>query len=418
MASIFDKMNARLPALLRPGSRLRTKAASVKPLVGIKKFALKTVMLAKQLKVLIPRQLRNFASNVYTPKATLRSKLGADVDSALHSRSIRRVDSNTLLEQFKQKGEKYGTEAAKREAKELMDAFVKLQPALEAFISGADARTDRYQQKLTAIEQEFTQGIEHLKDIAWEDMLAFLEGASSEEVTQYQSLHQLVYGTSHVDTGSDVRLNGLKQTVQEINENPGLRREGETTFEAALRIMRTEWSKHKRTVKQQLRTWEDNKDITSARKYQHHLAFLESVESLERMINEPNQDIAREARQHFLGKYGELFGVQGRMPAAAKHLKGLRDADSGSETNSGNDTDSDEDEFYETQTSAEGLGSGDETSGVETETDADAAPKAKKAPKQSGLRRRKKSSIKERNERYNRRAGNKGVSGQTGLDSD
>ena len=61
MASILDKMNARLPALLRPGSRLRTKAASIKPLIALKKFALKTVMVAKKLRLLVPRRAGNFA---------------------------------------------------------------------------------------------------------------------------------------------------------------------------------------------------------------------------------------------------------------------------------------------------------------------------------------------------------------------
>ena len=93
MASIFDKMNARLPALLRPGSRLRTKAASIKPLIALKKFALKTVMAAKKLKLLVPRRASNFAKDLHTPHTSLRSKLGADVDTALHSRSIKQADS-------------------------------------------------------------------------------------------------------------------------------------------------------------------------------------------------------------------------------------------------------------------------------------------------------------------------------------
>ncbi|AMO57243.1 hypothetical protein GZ77_16425 [Endozoicomonas montiporae] len=411
MASIFDKVNARLPALLRPGSRLRTKAANIKPLIALKKFALKTVKLAKKLKVLIPRRARNFASNVYTPKAALRSKLGADFDSAIHNRSIRRTDTGKLVEQFRLKGEKYGTESAKQEAQELMDAFIKLQPALEAFISGADARTERYKGKLSDIEQEFTKGVKHLKDIAWADMLRFLEGKSSEEATKWQSLHQLVFGTSKVKAGSGERLHGLKHFVQEINANPSLKEEGETTFESALRMMTEEWSVHERSVKKQLKSWEKSRDVSSARKYQHHMAFLESVASLKKMTNDFDLNAAREEKQQFLGRYGELFGVQGGVPIASKYLQGLKDIES--DVDSGNETEP-EDDFFTDQADSDNESAGTKKQGDDL---SGSSGFGSETTNRSGLRRRRKTSSRDREVQeqnfYERRS-----SGGSSYDSD
>ncbi|UYM16979.1 hypothetical protein [Endozoicomonas euniceicola] len=403
MASIFDKMNARLPALLRPGSRLRTKAASIKPLIALKKFALKTVMAAKKLRLLVPRRASNFAKDLHTPHTSLRSKLGADVDTALHSRSIKQADPKDILEQFRLKGEKYGTEAAKQEATDLLAAFEKLKPALEKFVEGADVRADRQREAIAKLENKFTDGLAKLKDIAWADMDAFLDSKSSGEVIEYQSLHQLIYGTSHVKTGTGERLPGLKHFVQSVKADPSQRKPVElpngesgmeSEFDAALRLMKEEWIPHGDSVNEQLGRWEDEKHTSSARDHQHYFAFLRSLERLGMMTMDPDKSTALDAKQKFLGQYGELFGIGDSIFAASGGRRRLRHrsatASQEVQKNVQNEVDSglsSEDEYLTTQTQSG------------SETDYESAKEIDE--KGSGLRRRKLRTKGDRDKSYN-----------------
>ena len=318
---------------MRPGSRLRTKAASIKPLIALKKFALKTVMAAKKLRLLVPRRASNFAKDLHTPHTSLRSKLGADVDTALHSRSIKQADSNEIIDQFRLKGEKYGTEAAKQEAADLLAAFAKLTPALKEFVEGADKRANEQRKAMAKLENEFTDGLARLKDIAWADMDAFLDSKSSGEVIEYQSLHQLVYGTSHVKTETGERLPGLKHFVQLVKADPLQRKSvelpnGESSieseFDAALRLMKEEWTSYEDSVNEQLDSWEDAKHTSSARDHQHYSAFLRSLERLGMMTTNPDKSTALDAKQKFLGQYGELFGIGDSIFAASGGRRRLR----------------------------------------------------------------------------------------------
>ena len=321
MASLFDKANTRLPGLLRPFSRLKTKLAGVKPVTAAKHFALWVVKLATVKKLKIGQRADRFASEAQLPHTVMRSQLGMMVDTELHSRKI--AEAEKVEGRFKSLGLKHGTKATKEEAQAMMANLTVLHKALGEYVTQVDEHISVQEKALADVQTEFETEVVNLKKQAWSEFQDFLEGKSAAEIIDNQSVHQLVMGTSYVEVEGGGRLPGLRAVIKDIqNGIDGYEKDaGETDFEAGLRLMKNKWSEHRDEIDEKIIGWEKDMDTTDARKYQHYIAALVSIDRLAAMIDEPNKDAAREARQKFLGTYGEMFGVEGRNDITQKHFQ-------------------------------------------------------------------------------------------------
>ena len=325
MASIFDKANTRLPGLLRPFSRIKTRLAGKKPVTATKHFALWVVKLVTVLRHKIGQRADRFVSETKMPHTAMRTQLGMIVDTRLHQRRIESSDKDSIEKQFETMGLKHGTTATKKEAEKIMTNLTVLQGALGKFVNKVDEHLQNQEAVFGQLQSEFQNGVDQLEQKAWAEFEEFLKGKNAAEITDYQSVHQLVMGTSHVQVGDEPRLPGLKYYITQIKANvAGFEKsEGETDFEAGLRMMKDKWSGHRAKIEDKLIEWKKSKDRTNARRYQHYFAALETIDRLEDMIDRPNSDTARDARQKFLGTYGEMFGVEGRKSVTKKHFDKL-----------------------------------------------------------------------------------------------
>lgn len=325
MAGLLDKVNTRLPGLLRPLSRLKTKLAGTRPVTTAKHFALWVVKLATVKRLKIGQRADRFVSETELPHTVLRSQLGRMVDTELHSRKVGKAED--IESKFETLGLKHGTEKTKAEAQAMIEHMSVLQGALSKYMTQVDEHLKNQEEVLEQVQEAFEDEVEQLEEQAWNEFQAFLDGKDAEDVVDYQSVHQLVMGTSHVQVGDGKRLQGLKHYVGLVKSGATDfgKVSGETDFEAALRYMKADWVQHRDEIKEQVIKWDKNRDRSSARKYQHNIAALWTIDRLRAMIDEPNKDLAREARQRFLGTYGEMFGVEGRKGIAKKHFQSLRE---------------------------------------------------------------------------------------------
>ena len=322
MANLFDKANVRLPVVLRPLSRLKTKLAGIKPVIAAKHFALWMVKAVNFKGVKLEHRVDRFASETALPHVAMRSGLGVAVDTALHSRKV--VASGDIKQKFANLGLNHGTAKTKAEAQKMLDNLSVLQGALTEYMSNVDKHLDIQKQQLEKVQQKFEREVGQLEEKSWKEFKKFLEGKESSEIIEYQSVHQLVLGTSHVSLGGKTRLQGLKYYIGQIKAGAGdfKKKSGETDFEAALRYMKEDWAKHRGAIKEQIIEWK-KQHKTDARAYQHYVAALVTIDSLEEMIDKPDESSAREARQKFLGTYGEMFGVKGRKGVSNQYFQAL-----------------------------------------------------------------------------------------------
>ncbi|MCW7551585.1 hypothetical protein NX722_02770 [Endozoicomonas gorgoniicola] len=311
MSSIFQKINAFVPRLQRPLKAVKTKLAGFAPVVATKKFLFKkAAAIAKPFVRLYVGASKRYR-NLRLPTFSRRNALEREVGKQIFKRDVKAADVEKAMTDL---GKARGTKEQAEEARRLMDSMLVVQKELEKYAVAAEASEEALDKHLGIVDEMLADKLVNLKNTRWKDYQSRIRGKSNSRIIHFQSLHQLVFGTDHlpVRDRTTARLEGLRHYVREaqVERHHGNRQDTDTDLEYAMKKMREDWKLHRAPIDGEIQNIIGSKDRSKTRRLQHLMAYRATIKMLDEVLDAPDTNIARQARENLVSEMGDMLGLK------------------------------------------------------------------------------------------------------------
>ena len=319
MSSIFQKINAAAPRALRPVKAARTKLAGFAPIVATKKFVYKSAAAIAKPFVKVYVRLSKGYRNMRLPSLRRENPLEREVGKQLFKRGV--AVAEDVQKAMVHLGKTKGTKEQAEEARRLMQSMTVVQKQLEEYAQQAEASESRLDQHLGMVDSMLSKELASLKDMSWKDYQSRIRGHSNSRIVDFQSLHQLVYGTNHIPVRdrSITPLEGLRTFVREAQARTT--RGPETDLEYAMKQMRNAWEPHMAAVDAEIKAIVSSHDRSKTRRLQHLMAAKATKQMLDNVIDAPNPDAARQVREGLVSDIGDMLGLRQPLSTVDRLLR-------------------------------------------------------------------------------------------------
>ncbi|OED47256.1 hypothetical protein ACH42_03115 [Endozoicomonas sp. (ex Bugula neritina AB1)] len=298
-----DSARIAMTTLAAPLVRLKTKIKSNGVGSALKLFGARTVKKLNSAASRVSLGVRNFIRDTRFLTIRRENRMDEIITKNVTSRRAAKLNPDELKKIIS------GESAAYIDKR--VDNLRAVANFLEEYAPQAEAQRREKQDALEGkIKSDYETKVSLIVQMEREALISFMDSDDFKAVTPWQTLHQLIKGTSFLPP--EQRMKGLKDYVVEVKQSDPTQ-DNPTAFEKALDKMQNDWESIEDSIDARYNQIVKGDQASHyMREVQHLVAAKDTISELRKL------NANRAHQQDFLGRYGDMFGIDGDIIAANK----------------------------------------------------------------------------------------------------